>query len=340
MDCLRIFSVLATIMLHVCSVISGLDINTNEWNIFNIYNSGVRWSVPVFVMISGALFLGRNINFDKILKKNVKRIFTACLFWSCVYAIINRIEYGSSLKDTIIQIITGHYHMWFCYMIIGLYLLVPVINGMIASMEKVIYFLLLAFVFSFVMQNLFAFFSYYDESISAVIGAVAWNFQFYFTYGYVSYFVCGYYLSRIDLSKRKRKNIYLIGIIGYLFTTIITRLLSVKEGVTISTFWDNLTVNVMAEAVAVFTLFKYTIGRWKFKGRVTDLIIRLSNDSFGAYLIHALIIEQLNYWGKMNVLVFTNKWFSIPVVSVVVFAVSFVASDLINRSKWLRRRIV
>ena len=68
-DLLRIIATFAVIVLHV-SVSKWYEspIREYNWQMFNIYDSLVRWSVPVFVMISGMFFLNPNkeIDFKKV----------------------------------------------------------------------------------------------------------------------------------------------------------------------------------------------------------------------------------------------------------------------------------
>ena len=62
LDYLRVFASVAIILLHVTAQnIRYVELAGTEWNIYNICNSASRWAVPVFVMISGALFLPREI---------------------------------------------------------------------------------------------------------------------------------------------------------------------------------------------------------------------------------------------------------------------------------------
>ncbi|MFZ4557738.1 MAG: acyltransferase family protein, partial [Pseudanabaena sp.] len=63
-DKARIFAVIAVIVLHVSAiVVVGIkDFNDPQWWFGNIYDSMVRWCVPVFVMISGALLLSETKN--------------------------------------------------------------------------------------------------------------------------------------------------------------------------------------------------------------------------------------------------------------------------------------
>ncbi len=97
------------------------DVKSFAWNTFNFYDSIVRWAVPSFVMISGALFLQRDIPFKKFFSKYIFRIVTAFLFWSFVYAVANYAKNKDIIK-ALGHFIMGHYHLWFLFMITGLYI--------------------------------------------------------------------------------------------------------------------------------------------------------------------------------------------------------------------------
>lgn len=55
-------------------------------------------------------------------------------------------------------------------------------------------------------------------------------------------------------------------------------------------YYGSFNVNILFESMAVFVGFKHI----KYNMRWQSLVMKLSKYSFGAYLIHALIIEQLN----------------------------------------------
>ena len=86
-DVMRIISIFAVILLHYSSQRFYISFPSSEWEIRNIYDSMVRWGVPVFVMISGALFLDSNkkLSIKRLFTKNILRIICAFLFWSFIY---------------------------------------------------------------------------------------------------------------------------------------------------------------------------------------------------------------------------------------------------------------
>jgi surface polysaccharide O-acyltransferase-like enzyme len=85
---IRIYSSFGVILIHVSAQNWYKTFRGQyEWEIFNFYNSIVRWSIPEFFMISGALFLNKSSFIKKIFKKNVMKIGISYIFWSLVYCI-------------------------------------------------------------------------------------------------------------------------------------------------------------------------------------------------------------------------------------------------------------
>lgn len=90
-DYLRLIATFAVVVLHVsASNWYGADVHGLAWQSFNFYDSATRWSVPIFVMISGALFLGREIPIKKIYSKYILRLVIAFFTWNLFYAIVTQ----------------------------------------------------------------------------------------------------------------------------------------------------------------------------------------------------------------------------------------------------------
>ncbi len=87
-DHLRVFATFAVIILHISSSRNWYtaDVNGSEWQVLNFYDSLSRWSVPVFLMISGSLFLNREIPLKKMYSKYILRLAVAFVFWAVIYA--------------------------------------------------------------------------------------------------------------------------------------------------------------------------------------------------------------------------------------------------------------
>ena len=135
LDYLRVFATIAVIMLHVAAQNWGVtDVNKFEWNTFNLFDSLVRWCVPIFVMISGALFLNKDIPIKNLFSKYILRLLVAFIVWSAFYALVS--ISSNNIISKIKDFISGEYHMWFILMIIGLYALTPIIKQIIKLLHS------------------------------------------------------------------------------------------------------------------------------------------------------------------------------------------------------------
>ena len=80
LDSLRVVAILAVIMIHVAAQNwYSQDVNSAAWKAFNFYDSISRWSVPAFVMISGALMLDKDISIKKLYTQKIPRLLIAFL---------------------------------------------------------------------------------------------------------------------------------------------------------------------------------------------------------------------------------------------------------------------
>src|SRR5574344_2350792 len=60
-DLLRVVAIFTVVAVHLSAQHwPDVDVHSRAWFAFNLYCSLGKWSVPIFVMISGALFLGRD----------------------------------------------------------------------------------------------------------------------------------------------------------------------------------------------------------------------------------------------------------------------------------------
>lgn len=339
-DCLRIFATFSVMLLHVASQNRHMvEPGDYEWNVFSFYDSLVRWAVPIFVMISGALFLSREQSLEQIFKKNILRIVTAFVFWSALYALINLIMGRSEPKNALREFVEGPTHLWFLFMIAGLYILVPLLQKIVADFNMTKYLVLLSLAFTFVFPYIITLLSLYSEKLSSIANGVLKSVCFYFTRGYVGYFVFGYYFSRIDIKKKWRRLIYLLGFGALLVTAFASEIFPVSDKGAVSIFHDNLSLNVMLVSVALFIFAKNNLSLQSASPKLKEIIRKLSEYSFGAYLVHAMVITQLNHLLGLNTLSF-NPLISVPVISVTAFVISFAISGILHYVPGLKKYIV
>ncbi len=135
LNTLRVASTFAVIMIHVFSQVNMYFSESFTWAeswICIILRNLWQWCVPVFVMITGVLFLNpeKEITLDKLFKKYVLRIVLAIILFGIPYCFIEILfESGMSfhagqIGTAVFHAIQGKSwdHMWYLYMIAGLYL--------------------------------------------------------------------------------------------------------------------------------------------------------------------------------------------------------------------------
>lgn len=336
LDYLRVFSIVAVIALHVSAQNwRKIDVATYPWQIFNLVDSISRWCVAVFVMISGALFLERQHSIKKIYSKYILRLVTAFIFWSTVYAVLS----GGGIRKIILRIIEGHYHLWFIPMIIGLYICLPIIKKITESLYVTRYFLIIAFIFVFLIPQLVLLVNNFGcsslKTVLASMNVPLTDMHLQLAAGYTGYFILGYCLNRIDFTGKQRHIIYCLGIAAFIFTVAADSYLSLKAQTPKSTFYGDFTVNVLFESICIFIFFKYHSPASGSSGKI---LTRLSNYSFGAYLVHILILDLLKKAG-FHTLSFTPA-VSVPLLIIITAVSAFLVSAVIHRIPVLKKYIV
>jgi len=331
-DILRITAVFCMILLHV----SAGDWNSQppssfNWLVFNAYDSIVRFCVPVFVMISGVFFLNpeKSISVKSIYKKNILRIFTAFVFWSAFYAVFtSKIFLGinkDNIKIFIINFLEGHIHLWFLFMIMGLYMITPFLRKFITDKKATEYFLALSFIFSFLLPAS----ELFSVQIKEILSDISLKTGLGFVSGFSFYYVLGYYISVNAISKKAERVIYILGILSVIFTILCTSYISIKANEPIEAWYAYLLPNVAFTALAVFVFFKSKISRISFSKRTANAILLLSKCSFGIYLVHDCFNMVFRRIGFTAVLF--DPIFSVPVISIIVFGCSLLATYVIMK---------
>lgn len=311
------------------------DVYTADWDINNIFASLLRWAVPIFCMISGALFLDneKNINIKDLYRKNILRIATAFLCWSSIYAMASAfIKSDWNVIEIAKDIISGHYHMWFSFMIAGFYIVVPIVRKITEDKKITEYFIIISIITTFLITQLLSF------EVLSEGSKIIDKFKFEITLGYTPYFIIGYYIHKYGVSKKLQRVIYTLGVLSFIGTTVATAVFSKHYGEPFDTFHENLTMNVLFESLTVFLLGKNVLSKIKFSPKSTNLIHTLSRDTFGIYLSHVLFIEVLDKLG-FGATAFTPL-LSIPLITIVVFVLSALLSDVLNKTPVLKKYIV
>ena len=338
-DILRIIAIMAVVLLHCSgSNFRSVDIHSDTWHAFNIYESVCRYGVALFTMVSGALFLSGSQTIGQILEKNVSRIAVVFFFWSAIYILVFNDNW--SLPTVINKLFCGHFHMWYLYAIIGLYLLVPILRVIVRNVKTAKYFLVLCFLFAYVFPQLVSVISLYSHTLGEIGKSVLGNMNLRFVMGLTGYFVLGYMLHNFELDKKIIRWLYAGCIFSFGLNIVGTIVISYHQNVADTLFYDNASVTTLIQAIAVFVWVRRHFGKKNdIPASGHPVIEKLSICTFGVYLIHPLVLSLLDLHLGLNTLSF-SAWISVPALFIIVLVLSLTASLVLNHIPIIKKYIV
>jgi surface polysaccharide O-acyltransferase-like enzyme len=332
-DYLRIVAIIAAITIHVTadyytkfSMIKNID-----WWFANLLNSASRFAVPLFVMISGAVLIGKKYEPVEFYSKRVRRLLPAIIFWNIFYVGFSFCK-GMSINSLIWQLKIGllasgkaYYHLWYLSMFACLMLFVPYINKLLTG-EKLNYndfkILSLLFLFFFTLNGI--------SSILMSIKGIKMNWFKSFPW-FIAYFVAGHFLDKHkELLTLSVKNIF------FALTLLIT------FGATINFYYanhlglfkDNLFLNSAGPFVFLITIIIFQLARLAFQDvNENKIIAKIAECTFGIYLIHPVF---LYFFKKLLPSYDTRGVFYIPLVIVLTFFISFFTIATLRRFSFFK----
>ncbi len=340
-DLVRVIAMFGVIVVHTSGtfyrVIS--PITSFDWQVSNIYSTSGKFSICIFMMVSGLLFLNpkKTITIKDLFRKNILRIVTAFIFWSVAYALfglyvkIQMNGYSTALlHGFFIDVVNGNYHMWFCYMIIGIYIVVPFIRLISADEKLMKYFLILSIIFVStipVVQLL-------PDVISTPITIIVTQLRLNFVLGWVGIFTLGYYLSYCTISRKAEIVIYILGILSLILTIVFNGLLSIRYNQSYEGLYELTNINILLTAIAVFVYFRLHVSKVEFSERSQKFILMLSECTFGVYFIHVFLIIIFQQYA-LDKLLF-NAVVAVPVLSAGIFIISTIIIYLFRKISFAR----
>ena len=285
-----------------------------------MFSEIVRYAVPIFLMLSGALLLNRDIELGYFLRHRLTRITYPFIF----YLIVSFILSLFTDKGFSFNIFSNYWYFW---MILGVYLSVPIINKFIqhASIREIEYFIIV-FLLAAVFYQVVLFF----------------NFDNYFNLNFfaapIGFLVLGYYLSIKEFNIDSRK-LMLLMICVFLIATsmkmlstgaIMPKSFALNYEATQSVVldsWVDVSIFVILQSGSLFVIFK-NLNFVSFR----KVVVSVSNLSYGMYLVNSLLMfyispffVSLPHSGVeicltivfMCVFVFLVSWFIVWVLSMI-----------------------
>lgn len=317
-DVLRLVAMLMVIAAHCVDIYNATpqdDPMNSFWGVF--IGSLMRPSVPLFAMMTGLLLLPIRESAAEFYKRRIPRVLIPMVLWSAVYYLIPWLTGVMGLDKSVITTLfpfefspsqeagdamrniaripftfNGYTtHMWYLYMLIGLYLLMPFFSAWVEKRDSTMtntYLLLwlcsltLPYLKQLIAPNLF--------------GECAWNEfdTFYYFAGFAGYLLLGHILARRHHMPLRR--IIAMGVMLYISGYIITYTGYASMAVQYSyeeapelleLFWQFCSPNVVLMALGIFLV----VQRINITSpRLQSLLAATTRCSFGTYLMHYIFI--------------------------------------------------
>ncbi|MDE5818739.1 MAG: acyltransferase [Lachnospiraceae bacterium] len=254
-------------ILRIIAIVGVIGIHSGMGRYFS-------WAVELFVMISGAVWLSREeeIDLKTLYSRNILRIGMAFCFWSVFYTILYGVflplmrNEALSVKEILVMLAQGRYHLWFCYLIVGIYMGMPFFSKIAENRILLKYFLGVSYFFSIAvpgLQNIPKL-----EWTSWMTDIINWNWA-----RYAFYFTAGYYFHTVQWQKMWGYAICAFGMLSYV-------IMCLQAG---GMFHG---VFLCGAVVMIFLLCRKLLEYHDIGEKNARIIAKGAEMCFGVYLIH------------------------------------------------------
>lgn len=320
----------------------------------SLLNVVPRACVALFVVASSYLLLPMQYSSGDFVRKRMSRILVPFLVWTLAYALTSDTPIYN-LHELTYNFNYAAGHLWFVYMLIGLYIIVPILSpwaDRVSKQELQVYLGIWAF------TTVIPFIRLWAGGQTPIVfgptgipnftkyplwGEASWNTYgtFYYVSGFIGYMLLGLYFRRFvgKLSWRKTLCIALpafaagfaICSIGFMHSVLATSngvfpiSSDVKTGAMWESFWMNDTLGVALMTVAWIVLLRKIHTGGTFYRRI---ILPVSKASYGMYLCHMFVLGAVSAWMRSALGLGNDGMLGIwttPVEIIATACVSFVA---------------
>lgn len=354
-DALRALAIISVIVFHVFTTTNGIAAKefvtapTISWWI-DCFLGANKIGVDLFLMLSGALSLGRDWEIRAFLSKRLPRITAPFLFWGFAIAVFMFIVlfyspalFGSHatipssfdlsgflsyLYNNYMSINKGCTQYWFFWMILGTYLIMPVLNKWLlhADLKEAEYFLFFWIITCICECTLNIKFPLKLDYFAGTIGLV----------------VLGYYLRHTERKILNNQYFALLLVIVGCLSSMLAMYVGFTPGDAIIKFNDRLSIYIIIEVIGIFLLFKnfhkFNININFFTnpdGIFKKSVFSIAKYSYGIYLNH-LVIKNLLQANFESILGYEPL---ILVLSVGTLVIAWLVMALLNRIHYLNQVI-
>lgn len=318
-DLLRIIACFFVVFSHSCDPFIAQFDNDRESFLTGVFSGSlVRFCVPLFVMMTGVLIFPVRIGMGDFYKKRIGRVIIPLIFWSIALPVLYFI-YMSFFTSTSPSIVPENFTLaatwnklylfifnfsydttplWYLYMLIGLYLITPILSGWIqqASQKDIKLFLYvwgisLLLPYIKMAAPLLGYAGNYGNM--GLFGICDWNDfgSFYYMSGFIGYLVLAYYLVKYPLTWSWEKTLSItipLFWVGFLITSfgyILTQKYFPGNYANLEIVWYFAGINVFMMTFPIFVIIQ------KIKIPSSAGLAHLASLTFGIYLCHFIFVQ-------------------------------------------------
>lgn len=317
-DALRITACVTVVFAHCCDpFVAQFDANRGMFLTGVFLGSLTRPCVPLFVMMTAVLLLPikQDNNYGGFCRKRIGRLLTPLFFWSialpllafCYFTYINpdtanlqlsADEYTASNLITRLYTFIFNFNfdtipLWYLYMLIGLYLIMPIINAWLVNAERKeirqllrIWGVTLLLPYIKMVAPALGYKGNYGHM--GILGECDWNVYgtFYYVSGFIGYMILAYYLKKYPLQWSWKKMVAIcipMFLVGYAITSvgyIITNNHYPGNYAYLEILWYFTGINVFMMTFPVFVVIQ------KINAKPRQWMQKAASLTFGVYLCH------------------------------------------------------
>ena len=254
-DLLRVIACGLVVFAHCCDpFVAHFDANRGMFLTGVFAGSLARPSVPLFAMMTAVLLLpiNKETTIDRFYKKRIGRIIAPLIFWSLAlplmafiyFTVLNpdtanpQLSVGDYTAATLVQrlytfIFNFNFDttpLWYLYMLIGLYIVMPIINSWLTQatrkeIKTILYIWGFTLFLPYIKMVAPALGYAGNYGHTGLLGECDWNVYgtFYYISGFIGYIILAYYLKRYPLNWSRKKAMAIclpMFAVGYAITSV------------------------------------------------------------------------------------------------------------------------
>jgi surface polysaccharide O-acyltransferase-like enzyme len=346
-DVIRTAGAFFIILIHVSETY--LDLNKSidlvNWTSVVFWNSIPRTGVPLFIAVSGYVLLEK----DGAIGKRIYNLLIPLAFWSLFYFLLALVLSAKSNPDFVKQLFIKSLlgisafapHLWFLYMLLGLYISLPLSRLLFRHLDRQGTALLcVAFVSNSLVSHITSMWNLFtgEQVESFYSSGLGWG-NIYFGY---------FLLPKLIIDKKyfKIKDTYLwIGaVVSMLLVFSLTLTSSLKLGYFTKIWEGPSSIFILIQTFSIMLLLSHSenkiqkiFDRFVFLRKIVEIS---SRHALGIYAIHYFFIKLISYainltnWQQQS---HDFLWLSIFPISIFVWLLSVSISIVASKNVLLNR---